>query len=50
MIELGEALGPPTHTFMLCCTLQAGSNPKLPMPQDEDCMQMMRAFHIEVDI
>ncbi len=44
MIELGEALRSPTHT------LQAGSNPKLPMPRDEDYMQMMRAFHIEVDI
>lgn len=50
MIELGEALGPPTHSFTLCCMLQAGSNPKLPMPQDEDYMQMMRAFYIEVDI
>lgn len=49
MIELVEALGPPTHTFMLCCALQAGPNPKQPMPQDEDCMQI-RAFHIEVDI
>lgn len=50
MIELGEALGPPTHTNTLCCMLQAGPNPKPPMPQNEHCMQMRRPFHIEVNM
>lgn len=38
MIELGEALGPPTHAYTLRCTLQAGPNPKPPTPQNEHCM------------
>jgi len=50
MIELTEALGPPTHTNTLCCMLQAGPNPKPPTPQNQHCMQMRRPFHIEMNI